>query len=133
MMAASAVISDDGGRLLLVRDPHGFWSGVGGFVEAGETPEQTIVREVKEELGVESEVVRHFRPLFAWNVAQPDSTPVSFVLFPHRVRLASLDFRPQPEEVTDLAWVLPEEFRGFDMLPHIRSTFDRCLPEWLGG
>jgi 8-oxo-dGTP diphosphatase len=132
MMAASAVIVEDG-KLLLVRDAQGFWSGVGGFVEAGETPHETIVREVREELGVESEVVRHFRPFFAWNVAQPDGIPVSFVLFPHGVKLASLEFRPEPAEVTDVAWVTPELLADYEMLPHIRSIFKQCLPEWLAG
>jgi 8-oxo-dGTP diphosphatase len=132
MMAASAVIFEDG-KLLLVRDPHGFWSGVGGFVEAGESPHETIVREVREELGVESQVIQHFRPFVAWNVAQPENVPVSFLLFPHGVKLASLDFKPEPAEVTDIAWVAPELFGDYEMLPHIRSIFNQSLPEWLAG
>jgi 8-oxo-dGTP diphosphatase len=52
-----AVIHDASGRLLLIRrghDPHrGLWSLPGGRIEAGESPEQAVVREVREETGLE--------------------------------------------------------------------------------
>ena len=52
-----AVIHDPAGRLLLIRrghDPHrGLWSLPGGRIEAGESPEQAVVREVREETGLE--------------------------------------------------------------------------------
>jgi mutator protein MutT len=53
-------VHDPAGRLLLVRrgrDPHrGRWSLPGGRVEPGETPEQAVVREVREETGLDVEV-----------------------------------------------------------------------------
>jgi 8-oxo-dGTP diphosphatase len=59
-----AVVHDAAGRLLLVRrgrDPHrGRWSLPGGRVEAGESPEQAIEREVLEETGL---VVRAGAPV----------------------------------------------------------------------
>jgi 8-oxo-dGTP diphosphatase len=131
MLAASAVIIDDA-KLLMVRDLQGFWSGVGGFVETGETPEQAIVRELKEELGVSGTVTRCYRPFIAWNVRELEA-PVSFLLFPHRLTLASLDFNPDPAEVTGVAWVAPEQFGDYEMLPHIRSIFSQRLEEWLAG
>jgi ADP-ribose pyrophosphatase YjhB (NUDIX family) len=52
-----AVVHDPAGRLLLIRrghDPHrGRWSLPGGRIEAGESPEQAVVREVREETGLQ--------------------------------------------------------------------------------
>jgi 8-oxo-dGTP diphosphatase len=59
-----AVIHDASGRLLLIRRGHaphrGLWSLPGGRIEAGESPEQAVVREVREETGLE---VRPGRPV----------------------------------------------------------------------
>jgi len=129
MIAASAVVVEDG-KLLLVRDAQGFWAGVGGFVEAGESPEQAIVREVREELGVDSDVVRHLRPFIALHVAQLEN-PVSFLLFPHRLNLASLDLTPDPAEVTAVEWVVPARLGDYEMLPHVASLFQERMGEWL--
>jgi 8-oxo-dGTP diphosphatase len=50
-----AVIKDDAGRLLLIKRGHdpgrGLWSLPGGRVEAGETDEEAVAREVREETG----------------------------------------------------------------------------------
>jgi mutator protein MutT len=57
LVAACALVDPDG-RVLLTERPAGktmagLWEFPGGKIEAGERPEQTLIRELKEELGID--------------------------------------------------------------------------------
>jgi 8-oxo-dGTP diphosphatase len=89
-----AVVHDAAGRLLMIRrgrEPsRGLWSLPGGRVEAGETAEEAVVREVREETGLE---VRPVQPVgrvripagpvvyevvdFACSLLDPSAVPVA--------------------------------------------------------
>jgi 8-oxo-dGTP diphosphatase len=59
LLVAACALVDTDGRVLIAQRPQGkamagLWEFPGGKVEAGETPEATLVRELKEELGIDT-------------------------------------------------------------------------------
>lgn len=61
VLVVAAALIDVDGRVLLAQRPEGkalagMWEFPGGKVEAGETPEAALIRELKEELGIEVSV-----------------------------------------------------------------------------
>jgi 8-oxo-dGTP diphosphatase len=60
----AAIIKRDGRYLLARRAPRenlaGFWEFPGGKIEANETPEDCLIRELREELQLETRVLEHF-------------------------------------------------------------------------
>ena len=57
LLVAACALVDGDGRILLAQRPQGkslagLWEFPGGKVEPGETPEETLVRELEEELGI---------------------------------------------------------------------------------
>lgn len=61
-LTVDCVVFDAAGRLLLIRRKHAPFAGQyalpGGFVEVGETVAEAALRELKEETGIEGEVIR---------------------------------------------------------------------------
>lgn len=96
---AAMILIRRGDRLLLARSPHfkpGVYSALAGFVEAGESVETCIHREVLEEVGLKINNLRYF---------SSQSWP-----FPHSLMLAfhadyvSGDIVPQADEIEDAGW-----------------------------
>lgn len=91
------------GRVLFTRRAHppyaGTWDIPGGFMEADETPEAAVERELAEELGVGVEAVRFVG--FATDRYGPRGVAVLTVVF--RVRLAAGAITPA-DDVTEARW-----------------------------
>lgn len=113
ILAAAGVAVQDG-CVLLLEDRWGRWGLPSGYLEEGEAPEETLRREIREELGVESEVVAPLRPEVRWDGPE-DST---FVLLHYAVRLLSRDFTPN-EEVVQYRWVPFSELGRYNVWPNI--------------
>ncbi|MFD8917220.1 (deoxy)nucleoside triphosphate pyrophosphohydrolase [Streptomyces sp. NPDC059569] len=108
----------DRGRLLAARrsappELAGRWELPGGKLEPGEGPEQALVRELREELGVESEPVERI----------PGEWPLKpgYVLRVWMARLLSGEPRPL-EDHDELRWLGPDEIHTVDWLDQDRPA-----------
>lgn len=103
---AILVLITHGDRVLLGRQavwPRGMYSALAGFVETGESVEEAVVREVREEAGVEIEDLRYVR-------SQPWPFPSSLMLG-YRAAARSDQLAPGDDELEDLRWFSRAQLR----------------------
>jgi 8-oxo-dGTP diphosphatase len=115
LVAACALIDADGRLLIAQRPPGrpmaGLWEFPGGKIEAGERPEQSLIRELKEELGIAVNEAC-LAPLTFASHAYPDF----HLLMPLYV-CRRWDGIVTAQEGQRLAWVRPERLRDYPMPP----------------
>lgn len=85
------------------------WEFVGGKVEPGETKEQALIRECKEELAVTLSVGDVFMDV----VHEYSDITVHLTLFNATIA----DGVPQKLEHNDIRWIIPEEIPEYDFCP----------------
>ena len=96
---AAIVLVQRGDQILLARSPgfpKGLYSVLAGFVEPGESIEETIVREVGEEVGIGVENISYFG-------SQPWPFPNSLMIG-FTANYASGELAPEPGEIEDAGW-----------------------------
>jgi 8-oxo-dGTP diphosphatase len=115
LVAAVALIDPDGRVLIAQRPPGksmaGLWEFPGGKVDAGETPEQALVRELKEELGIDTATSCLAPIAFASHGYE------SFHLLMPVFACRKWNGIAQPREGQTLKWVAPRELSRFPMPP----------------
>ena len=128
LVSAVALIDPDG-RVLLAQRPEGksmagLWEFPGGKVEAGETPEAALIRELKEELGIDT-WQSCLAPLTFASHAYPD-----FHLLMPLFACRKWQGTATPREGQALAWVRPTALRDYPM-PAADLPLIPILRDWL--
>ena len=128
LVSAVALIDVDG-RVLLAQRPEGksmagLWEFPGGKIEPGETPEAALIRELSEELGIDT-----------WSSCLAPLTFAShtyddFHLLMPLFACRKWDGTPQPRENQTLKWVRATDLRNYPM-PDADVPLVPILRDWL--
>lgn len=127
LVGIGAIIISDGKILLEKRKNEpgkGKWSIPGGLVELGETVEQTVLREVKEETGLEVENPEHLDVVD--NITRDENGQIKyhFIIIDYLVKLKG-GMAKAASDAEELKWVKLDEVEGFDLTKTFREFFER--------
>lgn len=116
VLVVAAALIDSDGRVLIAQRPEGKslagqWEFPGGKVEAGETPEAALIRELEEELGITTRATCLAPFVFA------SHTYEMFHLLMPLYLIRRWEGTPQPKEHRALKWVRPKDMRDYPMPP----------------
>jgi NAD+ diphosphatase len=125
--AVIVLLHDGGDNALLGRQPTwppGRYSTIAGFVESGESAEHAVLREVREETGVEVDTV-------VYRGSQPWPFPQSLMLG-YEARVAGGEVDNVDKELEDVRWFSRAELRtGNALLPPSASIAHWLITTWL--
>ncbi len=129
LLVVAVALIDPEGRVLLAQRPAGkslagLWEFPGGKVEPFETPEQALIRELKEEIGIDT-WSSCLAPL-AFASHSYETFHLLMPLFACR-RWTGI---PTPREGQTLAWVRPEKLKDYPM-PAADLPLIPILRDWL--
>jgi 8-oxo-dGTP diphosphatase len=121
MKVTAAVIEENGKVLIGRRKPGrhmgGKWEFPGGKIEPGETPQESLARELLEELAIRVRIGEFLCNAFY------DGDGVSLELLVYRVQ--RLEGEPALIEHEELRWVEPIKLAGFDLADSDRKVVER--------
>lgn len=119
----AAVVRDETGRILFQRKPDGTWSLPAGAIEPGENPAQAIVREAREETGLEvnpERVIGIFGGRgFRYQYSNGDEVEYTIVLFERSLVRSTQQF--DGEETEQLEYFALEE------MPVLQLDYPRAV------
>jgi 8-oxo-dGTP diphosphatase len=113
-IVVAAVIRDSEGRILLTRRPEGrhmagLWEFPGGKVADGESPASALVRELDEELGLQTET----GPPITFAVHEEPELRILLLFFESTI----LGGTPTPREGQEIVWARPELLGAYPTPP----------------
>jgi len=116
LLVAACALVDSDGRVLLTQRPEGkqlagLWEFPGGKVEPGETPEETLIRELQEEIGITTKVTCLAPLTFA------SHTYDDFHLLMPLYVCRRYEGIARGLEGQALKWVRPKDMRDYPMPP----------------
>ena len=118
LVSVAGLVTNDEGKILLVNSPWRGWEYPGGLIEPGETFHDALRREIREEAGVEVEVLSF--------VGICKNVEKNIVNIDFTCRYVSGELTPS-EESTEVIWVTPEKAMEMITFPLTKKRLKNML------
>jgi len=119
-VGAAAIITNSRGEILLGKRSknHPFYPGLwclpGGIIEFGETLEQAIKREVKEEIGVKIKIIKNSKKVYEYLPIKGKYSKKKFKMHGYTlaIKCKMISGKPKPlDETSEVKWFKPSEIK----------------------
>jgi len=126
--AGGIVFREENGKLeiLLIRVKNR-WSFPKGNIEKGEPKDKAALREVKEETGVDAEIIKYLGEVDYWY--STGLTKIHKFVYYYLMKYAGGDIVPQKEEIDEAKFVPVEEVEKILTYPTDKEMFEKALKE----
>jgi 8-oxo-dGTP pyrophosphatase MutT (NUDIX family) len=122
--AVAAIIRDDRSRVLGLRTPEGTWTLPAGHIDPGESPREAVVREVREETGLEVVAMRLLDVYggIPWRMAYSNGDEVEGTVCVFACDVCGT-LACDGVEITEAHWVPGDQVTSLLTLPYPASLF----------
>jgi 8-oxo-dGTP pyrophosphatase MutT (NUDIX family) len=119
-ISVKGLVFDDQGKVLMTLDEEGYWDPFGGRIQKGEDMIEALIRECKEETGLDCEVLDE-RPLIVYSSIDISGRGRAMVYY--KAKLENLNFTPS-DECLDMKFYTKEELKILKIAPQTKPLLD---------
>lgn len=102
--AGGCVINENGEVLLQKRTDFDAWGFPGGSIEFGETPEMTAIREIKEETGMDVEIIELIGVYTEFDMIYPNGDKAQSICIAYKLKAVGGEIISENKETKELRW-----------------------------
>jgi 8-oxo-dGTP pyrophosphatase MutT (NUDIX family) len=126
---ATSILKNDEGKILILKRSDkvstykGSWSGIAGYVEENETPLETALKEICEEVGITEdnvELIKRIDPIEFTDIYE--GKKYDWRVFPFLFSTLKKSKIKIDWEHTDYKWIAPSDIKNYDTVPHIKRV-----------
>ena len=128
MPSVVTCLLENNGKILIlkrsknVRTYKGMWGGVAGYIEKEENPIQTVLKEIREEVGLNKEDIIKKRELEPIKFTDTyNNRKYNWTIFPFLFSVKCKEKIKIDWEHSDFKWILPSRIKEFNTVPHLRE------------
>ncbi len=118
-------------KVLCLKDTKGTWELPGGRIEFGESPEEALKREIREELGFSN--VKILKPVSIWSFVIASSISKQYIVLIYECEILDLQNRiPKNNEFLEYAWCHLSEIKKLKMKTGYKKAIEKYFSKHNG-